>query len=482
MLFAWVALLRYFQIPSILGDDSTEIEILDWCGDIEQRARKDDKLVFFFLDDLLAIPNDPELKSTLNEYFLVVRLDSKAYPSDSKILHKIFTASATNGTLKAGILSPTLNPIVLTSKDFYDNSKNNSLKAVLYSSLDFYKNNRNEIYKSATYLKDNLNLIKEKDRIASSQICFDNITLVQLAGNQLDLRKVFSDYLKANASIALLTENARLLYRSTSSVLVRCIDNISDTNTLSFLAYKLYSNLTKDNERPLIVRAFAEAAICVNNKQAKTLSIKSAAMLLEDFNAEDKLFFESQNYPVDANSVAISALCYVYKLSNNKLYLNVAKICADRLYTIFKANRILPELAVPKNSEAQANTYAFLARALMDLYILTKDEIYLSQTNEVLQKLDRFYLSEYKFLYYDNSKSSPLAKVTRIFDIIDSDNFPSATGTVAQIYADFNALKIPTPTGFKLEEFVSEHLSIMPMNNLSKPTIKLVMFRNPLLY
>ncbi len=479
--FAWVAVLREVgeAAPTISVKDLPET--VSWHSKIGEQAAREDRLILFIIGDSVPIPDDnPSILALLRKRFIVADMEPAAYPGDYAVLQKIFEAGGAKGALTAAILTPKLTPIAMTSRSRSSTTPNSfPVKMAVYNSLNIYTKNRSQIYRNTYLILDKINSRSHSDMFSRNMLLTAPILLSKIAQDPLDYVRALN-MAKNGGDLAILSESARTLFR-----MHRYGDQFWELRGMSLQAAETLLSRYSDNPpcdciKPLVAISVAEAALCHIGPGFGESALKISDEILETFDPSRGLFFEHESYPIAQNALAVSALCYAYRISRNSRYMKTADACLQNLRDIFANNAHLPALAF-RMSQASSKEYAFLARAFLDFYAVSGDNAALENSQKVLAKMTRLYSSTSHFSLYDNSTQSGLSSFARTFDVADGKELPSSTGIAAQVFADLGRIKKSREYSERTRKILAENLALKPLENVFKPSIKLAALPNPIL-
>jgi len=483
LFFAWVAVLRYFngdaQDESL--QNQTDIHIAQWNPKLEYDMRRGDKLLFFIVDRMMHTPKDPEVKDILNRYYTTVELNPRAFPADFKVLQDIFSMGGGYGDLQAGILTPRMTPILITSNfPKHDTHNMPSLKTALISSLYLYRNNKPEIYATANIMRDRLLMrYRRESRFAPFPLFPKPDGGPGMCREDIDLIAFFRYPNFPAARTALLTENARLAFETAASP--ACMNNMKEISKFARAElYKRADGLRSPHEKALIMRALAHGYFYEKSEFSK-IRIEAIAedIIASYWDPNRELFLRDRQFPISQNALLISALCYASRATGEKKYIETAKKAALSLKEVAENADLLPSMA-DEYSQASSEEYAMLMRAFTDMYLCGEGDEFLEAAEALLQKFDRQYGSKDLDFWFDNAYISALSNLVRPVDPED-ECMPSSIGTAAQTLCDIAAIRNDPNLIERGKRVFFANLSMRPYSNMVRPSVKLSLFNSPLM-
>ncbi len=478
LLFACIAISNKLSTLSNINIQTKEISA-SWGREIESLARNQNKLIFFFSDK-----NAPQLlsknaKKILTEHYITVNISPEKFPADFIILDApLAKVSKKYNTLKAGILSPNLFPIYLTS-EIRSDKKNTTL------ALD------DAIVAAANQFEQNAYALK---RTAKESTSFDAIprdTFASIFGNSFahlgfihaESSRMFI-YFNSNAPLtaapAVLSENARLTARIAICDFAQFAAQNATNRATKILCARIKSNDESDFAKLLFLRALGEIPYTLTDNHIKTFYLQNV-----------KKVAHTNHKNIREIALSTSVLLRAFSISKDEKFFYDAKNLANNLSNIALTEKILPS-QTNKKSESSSLEYVLCARAFWDMSKFTNDQKWFERTQGIITRWNENFMTEFN-LWSINSKKSALAKITR--PIITRDSIsPSYIGEAAQLFAEIDALytsknltqiessnelrreKIETRCAQNLKKLAVGASTISPLANPQWASLKLATF------
>jgi len=458
--FAGIAVHKHFALKN---DPLHPENLREWGNDITSQARKQDKLIFFFID-----AEKFENSDFLKHNFLITHLDKNAYPADFRAVACIYGKQERTEKIAYGILTPRMFPLLVSAKlPEQDSPQNPSLKTVLYSAVKLYQNERKK-----------LNLLSNKSKIENKDTpIFASLTSNNLAENA-ELFQFFATHNLKSIPSAIVSENAKLLFR-------KCKTNYKDNfaiNALPLAVRHLISGIDSESSdftrKILFAQALAECAILLKEKDALEVS-ENFAKHLYSIQRQDGGFEDSEKKIIllSQNALILRFLNLNYKILPNERTLESIKKCEKFVHANFLSKRGLPAM-LEKKSESGATEYGILSCTYFDMFLTLDDKDYLKKSLFLVAKLNENFLDE-SGLYKEMSKDSVFAKYVNLYSIKDNI-LPSASGSVAQILANMQSINPNEKQAKTLESIQSVFKTKSGFSSLDKASLKLSAYTSPL--
>ncbi len=426
LLFAGIAISNKLSTLHNVEPQKTTAPDNTWGRNIESQARNENKLIFFFSDKSVRQLLSAKSKKILSKHYICVKISRENFPADFTILDApLAKISKKTGTLKAGILSPNLYPIYLTSEISVDQKKRTlSLEDAIIAAT-------NQFDKNAYALKKTARQATTFDALPRDYFSsFFGNSFARLSFLHAESSRMFI-YFNSNAPMsaepAILAENARLAAR------ISLLDygQIAAQNATARATKILCSRIATESEnnfaKLLFLRALGESPYVYTDNRVKNFYLQNVK--------ETTLCNTSQTKDI---ALSTSILLRAFTISKDKEFFNNAKINAKRLAEVAFKQKTLPS-KIGEISEASSLDYALCARAFWDIAKYSNDENWHNAMREIIAQWNENFMTSFN-LWSINSKKSALAKIAR--PIISRDcSTPSYIGEAAQLFAEMEILK-----------------------------------------
>ena len=426
---AFIAIRNYINKPEE-SPASAENITPKWDRNIEQLARKHSKLIFIQTDFTKFRPSKLA-KKILSQNYISVKITPDTFPADYYILNSILARnSRTQHPLKAGILSPNLHPIYLTSQ--YNSRVSHNAptldEALIIAVKHFEKNPY--ILKSTARNATKFDYIPQgffnnfffSNGFVKSKLLHESVNLFAYFNSQ----KPFYD------SPAILSENARLASRL--STLYNDISARSaSANSVKILCKRLADKKESHTAKLLYLRALGESPFTQADKKLQSFYLQNVNKISPKEKITDAKFLKSYSSATREMALSVSVLAKAFAISGNVHFLNKAEDIALLLSNKINNTDILPA-KIGTYSEASSLEYVLCARAFFDLSKVSRKQNWQESTIKTISKWNENFMTDIK-LWSINSKKSAFAKYTR--PIITQDaTLPSYIGEASQLFSE----------------------------------------------
>ncbi len=426
LLFAGIAISNKLSTRHNTETQATTSTDNTWGRNIESRARNENKLIFFFSDKSVTQSLSEKSKKILSERYICVKISHENFPADFTILDApLAKISKKSGSLKAGILSPNLHPIYLTSEILAD-KKNRTLSledAIIAATNQFDKN--------AYTLKKTARQATTFDAIPRDSFSpFFGNSFTRLSFLHAESSRMFI-YFNSNAPMsaepAILSENARLAARISLLGYTQIAAQNATALATKILCARIATESKNNFAKLLFLRALGESPYVLTDNRVKNFYLQ---------NVKETTLCETQK--INDIALSTSILLRTFAISKDKEFFNNAKIRAKRLAEIAFTQKTLPS-KIGEISEASSLDYALCARAFWDIAKFSNDENWHSATKEIIARWNENFMTPFN-LWSINSKKSALAKIARPIITRDCAS-PSYIGEAAQLFAEMEILQ-----------------------------------------
>lgn len=394
-----------------------------WGRSLEAAARADGKLVFFTCAKGIS-PKSESAKKALEKFYIRVELSPEKYPADYAALDSILSRAAKkNSTLAAGILSPSLHPIFLTSRGSSKNSDAAALdSAIIGAARQFYNNPRE--------LK-----IAARDAVPPADDLTWEMSIPRFGG----LPALFLAHTEAARLFALfgsrhnfeypaaLSENARLAFRIFAARPDMLAARSAAAEASRALCEELSPKRARGSAALLYLRALGESPFCAE-EPLRGFYLEKAGALAQGAG-------ETRRVPASVRDAALSAqvLLRAHAISGDLKFLKSAENLAAALAGALESREILPA-QIGAQSEASSLEYALCARAFWEMSKFSKTRDWRALAKTAIEKWNAEFMTP-AGLWSINSEKSALAKFSRPIITLDAA-FPSYAGEAAQLFAE----------------------------------------------
>ena len=512
-IFASIAIYNHIRVSEISEDDAT-CTTQKWNRDIEQYARKNSKLIFFSRN-LNKFKPSKTAKKILDQYYISVELSPDTYPGDYFTLDTLLTKETRKNhinffgdtftfdlqltqnprkyrQLEAGILSPNLHPVYLTSQSSLRSSNNApTLNEALELTLNHFEKNPYELRSNArnATTKKIKKIFFRKNLLGLHSTAHDTInfdSLPQSFFSHTNLNEIFSQinfmhaeiaklytYFKSKEcetdSHAIVSENSRLALKilelnpnqivaeETSKIAIREVCNRYDAKGTSVTAKLLY------------LRAMGDSSLLKNKKSHYSFYIKNVKSFIPKRKNNDTNFGNYKSTAIRDLALMTSVFAKAYSISSERKFLKEAEKLALLLENKIQSSTNLPA-KIGVESEASSLEYVLCARAFFDLAKHSKNNKWIQTSFNTISKWNDNFMTDIS-LWSINSKKSVLAKYARPIITRDSD-LPSYIGEASQLFAELGILN--NRTGQILKK-ISISASIEPLLSHNWASLKLAM-------
>ncbi len=419
ILFASIAVYNKFAVvdEQLINNDEKNIE---WNRNIESRARNENKLIFFTTENSKFMPST-QTKKVLATHYLCIKISTETFPADYTILDiPLAKSTRKNNTLKAGILSPNLFPIYLTSDE-------NSLL-------------NNVIIAAAKHLEKNPYILKkiarEAAKLDSLSIDFFHqsypIPFSKFAFINIENARLFA-YFTSNAPLvdkpSIVSENARLAARISLNSPHQFSAKQTLINASKFLCIRTLSPQENNTSKLLFLRAIGELNNLLNDKNLTNFYLKNADVLTQKIA-------NSENVNLCDIALTSSILTNLFEITQNNDFLSRAEQTAKNIAVAISSSNLLPA-KIGEYSQASSLEYVLVARAFWDISKYSKIGNWRNLTDKTIELWSNDFMTPFG-LWSINSKKSALAKYMRPILTRDAKT-PSYLGEAAQLFAEISA-------------------------------------------
>ncbi len=438
LFFAGIALKNKLQGTAEVGEDTrrTDTTCCRWGAETEATARCAGRLVFAVRGDADDFKPSKAARKTLADHYVSVCIPPKKYPADIAVIDHFFASAIGRKTaFKAGIFSPNLVPIYMTSKVETANGRvvPNLENAILGAAAQFEKN--------PTALKSKA---RTAARIADAPSDFAIPADIFAAGGRLGffysesarLFTYFSNPRTLGASPAELSENARLAFRIAETDIRQLAARAASLSALEMLCARIASPAETPTSRLLFLRALSESEYAAKNPKAARFFLHFAGRIA-DAPEQAQPFAPDKKPQVRDIALTVPILLRAYGFSGDNRYLKRAH-AAGKILERAAASRGVMESVLGEKSEASALEYVLCARAFFELSKFG-DAQNARNAVRVLDRLDELFMTPLG-VWSINSKNSAFAKISRTVFTRDSE-LPSYVGEAAQLFAEDKNLK-----------------------------------------
>ena len=410
-----------------------------WSRDIEQIARKHSKLIFINTD-LSSFKPSNTTKKILEQNYISVEILPDTFPADYFILNSILAKkSRTHQALKAGILSPNLYPIYLTSQ---------YKSRVSYNAPTLDE----AIYIAAKQHEENPYILKSTARSATN---FDSLpqgffnglhfanSFVKLSfihSESANLFMYFHSQKPLLDSPAILSENARLA----SKISILNFNDISARNALVNATKILCKRIISKEQlsaKLLYLRALGESPFTQSDKNLYSFYLQNVNKILPEEKKLDITFFKHDKMSIKDVALLVSVLSQAYAISGNSHFLKAAENSALFLSSKIESSDVLPA-KIGVHSEASSLEYVLCARAFFDISKVSSNKNWNEYAHKTISKWNENFMTDIK-LWSINSKKSAFAKFTRPIITQDTE-LPSYLGEASQLFSEMGINNTPT--------------------------------------
>ena len=426
---AFIAVRNYICKPKELPEIAENIAP-KWDRNIEQLARKHSKLIFIQTESAKFKPSKLA-KKILSQNYISVEISPDLFPADYYILNSILARnSRTQHPLKAGILSPNLHPIYLTSQ--YNSRVSHNAptldEALIIAVKHFEKNPY--ILKSSARDATKFDYIPQG---FSNNFFFSNAFVKsKLLHESVNLFAYFNSQKPLYDSPAILSENARLSLRLSTLYKDISTRNAS-ANAVKILCKRLADKKESRTAKLLYLRALGESPFTQTNKKLQEYYLQNVNKILPKEKIADTKLLKSYGTATREMALSVSVLSKAFVISGKTHFLNKAEDIALSLSNKIDNTDILPA-KIGTHSEASSLEYVLCARAFFDLSKVSRKQNWVESTIKTISKWNENFMTDIK-LWSINSKKSAFAKYTR--PIITQDaNTPSYIGEASQLFSE----------------------------------------------
>ncbi len=405
LFFALVAIRNHFFPSDVAKNIKTAAH---WNANLETIARKNDNLIFFYVSGNEIISN--KIKNLLENHYVFSVLDKEKNPADFAIFnHFLKSASKSEAPLTCAILTPTLQPIYLSSKIDKD-----QLEKILYATARKYVSNRHLLRERA---------LRATETLKTFDVRFATAPLYQTIPCSVS-HFAFGNV--GDIPISIMTENARLHFNiyKTSANLFAQRDAI---NALKVLKQR-YTQEKEKSARRLIARALADIAFAVDTKYLTELKAEADSITSS----------KKQEQNITDCALALSVLSRAHSVFGDDKYLLTATKIFKTIKSAVFNKRTIPailQMGTDENDVSAINSLAcahgmsMMANALCDFSEATSNNDVLYVAMAIINKLDADYL--HNGIWTLNSSNAPSAKFARL-SILDDSHIPSHVGEAYQ--------------------------------------------------
>ena len=459
-LFAIIAVRNRMGAQECLPDCRAP-ERADWNCSLQAEARKAGKLVFLIKKGENFSP-DKRTAEILKTRYITAVIDPESHPADFRILDALLSRrGCANASLKAGILSPRLHPIYLTSRlENRENSSAPSLSDAIVAAAAELDRNENLLKSSASKTAETIDNPKN-----FSPVMIDTPMVAQLRFLNSESARLFfffNDPEKLSLPTAIISENARLSMRISGEY----IGQISARHAAVIAAEILKNRMAADS--PFGAKLLYARALCESDAVLKNGQTRNALMLF----ADEILLRNSSSESVRDAALSASVLMRVYAITKERKYSERAAQVLERLEKIVTSRGLMPSMP-DSPSQASALEYVLCARAFLDMSILDNSEKWRALAKESVRELDEFFMTKIG-MWSLNSSNSLLSEFARPVITRDSCE-PSYIGEAAQLMPFFGedfpetaerlrrlAMRSVCTSPLEQDEFSSLKLSFLP--------------------
>ena len=437
-----------------------------WGAEVEAAARSSGKLVFAVRDCPDAFTPPEKLKRTLAEHYISVSISPRKYPADTAVIDHFFASAVGHKTaFKAGIFSPNLVPIYMTSKTETANGRlvPNLENAILGAAAQFERNPSalKSKAKSAAKMAD-----APSDFAASTDIFSVGGKLGFFYSESARLFTYFANPRTLGAPPAELSENARLAFGIAGTDIRQLAARVASLSAFEMLCARISSPHETPTSRLLFMRAISDSEYVEKNPKA-TRFFLHFAKLVADTPANAQPFAPKQKPQMRDIALSVPILLRAYKFSGNVRYLERAKSACKILESAIFSRGVMPAVAGEK-SEASALEYVLCARAFFEMSKTNGTGE--KNTERTLDRLDGFFMTPLG-IWSINAKDSAFAKISRTVFTRDSE-LPSYVGEAAQLFAEDRRLK-DRPAARILQKLASAATAASPFESGQWSSLKL---------
>lgn len=438
LIFAGIALKNNLRDTAEVGEDTRRAGAVccRWGTEAEATARRSGRLVFAVRGDADGFKPSKAAKKTLAEHYISVSVAPQNYPADIAVIDHFFAAAVgRKAAFKAGIFSPNLVPIYMTSKVEMSDGRvvPNLENAVLGAAAQFEKN--------PSALKSKA---KTAARIADAPSDFAIPADIFASGGRLGffysesarLFTYFSNPRTLGAPPAELSENARLAFRIAGTDIRQLAARAASLSALEMLCARIPSPQETPTSRLLFLRALSESEYVGKNPKATRFFLHFAGQIAD--TPEQAQPFSPDKKPLVRDiALTVPILLKAYTFSGDDRYLKRA-YAAGKILERAAASHGVMESVLGERSEASALEYVLCARAFFEISKFGGGQNRKTVVR-ALDKLDELFMTPLG-VWSINSKDSAFAKISRTVFTRDSE-FPSYVGEAAQLFAEDETLK-----------------------------------------
>lgn len=437
-----------------------------WCRQIEPYARKTSKLIFVNTNSLDFKPSKA-IKKILSQKYISVEISPDTFPADYFILDSLLARNARiYRPLKAGILSPNLYPIYLTSQYSSRLSHNApTLDEALIVAVKHFEKNPYELKLTAR------NAVKFDSLPQSffSRLSFSDM-FAQLSFIHTESANLFI-YFNSQKPIydapAIVSENARLISKICATDI-----NLSARqaliNATKILCKRIQSKDENLTAKLLYLRALGESPFITTNKNLYSFYLTNLKNILPKEKNIDANLYEYNKMATRDIALMASVLSKASVISGSTKLRKEAEDMANFLANKMESSTIFPA-KIGAESEASSLEYVLCIRAFYDIAKLSNNEKWLQTAFNTISKWNDNFMTELN-LWSINSKKSAFAKYTR--PIITRDNtVPSYIGEASQLFVEIGINN--SPTAQMLKKISTSAMSDSPLSSHNWASLKL---------
>lgn len=456
---------KYSQSPELSAEESTGL-VANWGTEAEQLAREKDMPIFFSIGDTFR--KESQSEDIIKKHFIYTELDPELYPADHLALKALHCNIGENVNITCGVLTSKMYPILTSTNPTFKHEDKNaepSIDDTLKGLVNIYHKNYNRFLK----LSKSFYLLED----VPSEFPFE------LLDEDMDKLAFMLDFgYNEKFKPAQISESARLIFRNCT------IAEFSILRTkLKNIAYEEIVKKAKEGDksdfihRSFYIRALSEYILSFDDFENVDL-VKEFANEIKSCQDKDGSFVIEGSKNTLYNAFSLTILSYAYKITKDESY----KQSIEK-FVVFLDSELKKRHALAANFKeggiSGAKGYVYLARALLNSYIVSYNESSLKLVNQILLRLKKNHRT-LNSMVLELPESSTLAKYINLCSIED-DSYTSTNGVLVQLYCDMHNLNITNELDLKIKDIFNSTLDSPTQSTGFDFSLRLAKRFNPLI-